>query len=275
MRAKLLIASIVTASLLSACTGYVAPTSYDTTNLADLEKISAPPPSHDGEAGNAVNSQIRNKALEEIALGVGAQGGLASAAKDINDHLIQDKNHLDALFNFNGMMLSHGVLPPVLTQGDNSLNLADPDTIRIADRTYKIVKQARFATVPPTWRDYLWLAYNKPEMPDKSLMPTNAEERRIWRKAIKLGWERGVQQAYNIFQQNLSLLKRDFTGMILYRKLLQQGMVSPPYVAKTEFGVTGNNDELRVNDAMLRITEHPHLQTNSQHWRAVVVKNDN
>jgi defect-in-organelle-trafficking protein DotC len=64
--------------------------------------------------------------------------------------------------------------------------------------------------------------------------------------------------------------------MILYRKLLQLGMVSPPYVAKTEFGVTGNGDELRVNDQMLRITEHPQLQTNSNKWRAIVVKdNDN
>jgi defect-in-organelle-trafficking protein DotC len=276
MRAKRILATVVTAGLLSACTAYVPPTNYDTTNIEDLQKISAPPPRQNEESGSATNSQIRYKALEEIALGIGAQGGLASASKGIDNNLTKDKNQLDTLFNFNGMMLSHGVIPPVLVQGDNSLNLADPDTLRIADKTYKIVRQARFVTTPPNWRDYLWQSYDKPELPDKTLLPTNADERRIWRKAIKLGWERGVQQAYNIFQQNLALLKRDYTGMILYRKLLQLGMVSPPYVAKTEFGVTGNGDELRVNDQMLRITEHPQLQTNSNKWRAIVVKdNDN
>ena len=276
MRAKRILATVVTAGLLSACTAYVPPTNYDTTNIEDLQKISAPPPRQNEESGSATNSQIRYKALEEIALGIGAQGGLANASKGIDNNLTKDKNQLDTLFNFNGMMLSHGVIPPVLVQGDNSLNLADPDTIRIADKTYKIVRQARFVTTPPNWREYLWQSYDKPELPDKTLLPTNADERRIWRKAIKLGWERGVQQAYNIFQQNLATLKRDYTGMILYRKLLQLGMVSPPYVAKTEFGVTGNGDELRVNDQMLRITEHPQLQTNSNKWRAIVVKdNDN
>jgi defect in organelle trafficking protein DotC len=275
MRRKRVLATVIAASLLSACTsGYVPLQNYDTTNLGDLQEISAPPSYNNEESGSATNSQIRYKALEEIAMGIGAQGGLASASQGIDNNLTKDKNHLDSLFNFNGMMLSHGVIPPVLVQGDNSLNLADSDTIRIADKTYKIVKQARFVTTPPTWREYLWQSYEKPELPNKTLLPTNADERRIWRRAIKLGWERGTQQAYNIFQQNLAMLKRDFQGMILYRRLLEEHMISPPYVAKTEFGVTGNGDELRVNDEMLRITEHPQLQTNSKRWRAIVVKPD-
>jgi defect-in-organelle-trafficking protein DotC len=275
MRKKRVLATVIAASFLSACTsGYVPLSHYDTTNLADLQEIKAPPTYNNEEAGSATNSQIRYKALEEIAMGIGAQGGLASASQGIDNNLTKDKNQLDSLFNFNGMMLSHGVIPPVLVQGDNSLNLADSDTIRIADKTYKIVKQARFVTTPPTWREYLWQSFDKPELPNKTLLPTNPEERRIWRRAIKLGWERGTQQAYNIFSQNLAMLKRDFQGMILYRRLLEEHMISPPYVAKTEFGVTGNGDELRVNDEMLRITEHPQLQTNSKRWRAIVVKPD-
>jgi defect-in-organelle-trafficking protein DotC len=275
MRKKRVLATVIAASLLGACTsGYVPLSHYDTTNLADLQEIKAPPTYNNEEAGSATNSQIRYKALEEIAMGIGAQGGLASASQGIDNNLTKDKNQLDSLFNFNGMMLSHGVIPPVLVQGDNSLNLADSDTIRIADKTYKIVKQARFVTTPPTWREYLWQSFDKPELPNKTLLPTNPEERRIWRRAIKLGWERGTQQAYNIFSQNLAMLKRDFQGMILYRRLLEEHMISPPYVAKTEFGVTGNGDELRVNDEMLRITEHPQLQTNSKRWRAIVVKPD-
>lgn len=218
-------------------------------------------------------SQLRAKSLRDTAMGLGAQGGLASASQAINQRLEKDKWRLEAIYNFNGMLLSHGVLPPVLVEGNNSLNLSDPNTIRVADKTYRIVQQARFVTTPPNWRDYLWLPYNKPEMPNKVLLPKNAEEQKVWKKAVRIGWEKGIEQAYTIFQQNLARLKRDFQGMALYRKLLQQKMISQPYVSRTELGITGDGNDMRINDQVLRITELPKLQTNGK-WKAVVVKND-
>jgi defect-in-organelle-trafficking protein DotC len=247
----------------------------DPSNINQLQALSAKKVD-EKEGGDSAVGQIRYKAIEDTALSLGAQAGLAAASQDINAHLEQDKKYLETIFNFNGMMLSHGVLPPVLVQSDNNLNLADADTIRIADKTYKIVKQARFATTPPTWREYLWQNYEKPEIPHKLLLPNNSEERKIWSRAIRIGWEKGQQQAYSIFQQNLAMLKRDYQGMILYRKLLQENMITPPYVSKTELGVTGTGDDMRINDQVLRITEHPQLQTDSNGWRAIVVKqNDN
>ena len=49
-------------------------------------------------------------------------------------------------------------------------------------------------------------------------------------------------------------------------------MISPPFVARTEFGVTGDGDDMRINDQVLRIVELPKLQTNSKAWNAIVVK---
>ncbi len=266
MRKKLIIIVALT-SLLAACMS--SHQNVDPTNLNDLQSMSAD--TSQGPLFGAELSQIRYKALEDTAMSLGAQGGLANASGQINDNLEKDKKHLETIFNFNGMMLSHGVLPPVLEQGDNGLNLADPDTIRIADKTYKIVAQARFATTPPNWRDYLKQAFDKPELPNKLLLPKSDEERKVWRRAIRTGWEKGTQQAYDIFQQNLARLKRDYEGMILYRKLLQENMISAPYVSKTNLGVTGDGQDMRINDQVLRITEHPQLQTDSTNWRAIVV----
>jgi defect in organelle trafficking protein DotC len=242
----------------------------NTANLAELERVKYEirPPS-DTSTGL---SNIRAKSLEDSSMSIGAQGGLAWASDQINVHMNKDKKYLDSIFNFNAMVLSHGVISPVLEEGDNSLNLNDPNTIRIADRTYKIVKQAQFATTPPNWREYLWLTYSKPSLPDKTLLPKNSDEQRIWRRGVKVGWEKGIQQAYSIFQQNIARLKRDYRGMVLYRKLLQEKMISPPFVARTELGVTGNGTDMRVNDQVLRIVELPKLQTNSRNWRAIVVK---
>jgi defect-in-organelle-trafficking protein DotC len=239
----------------------------DPTNLAQLQGMSE---STHFEMHSSI-SPLRLKALEDTALGLGAQGGLAWSSSQINTRLEQDKKLLDSIYNFNGMMLSHGVLPPVLVQGDFSLNLADPDTIRVADKTYKIIAQARFAATPPNWREYLQTMYTKPELPRKFLLPRNSEERRIWVTNIQKGWDKGVEQSYNIFQQNLSRLKRDYNGMILYRKLLQEKMISPPYVSRTELGVTGDGSDMRINDQVLRITVHPQLNTQSNNWRPILV----
>lgn len=242
----------------------------DTTNLAQLEnvRVTLTPSS----SSQSQLSQLRVKSLRDSAMSIGAQGGLSWASNQMNTQMVKDQKYLDTIFNFDAMVLSHGVMPPVLEQGDNSLNLADPNTIRVADRTYKIVQQARFATTPPNWREYLWLSYPKPPLPDRTLLPKSDEEQKIWRHGIRAGWEKGIEQAYNIFQQNLARLKRDFNGMVLYRKLLQEKMISPPFVARTELGVTGDGSDMRVNDQVLRIVEMPKLQTNSRNWRAVVVK---
>jgi defect-in-organelle-trafficking protein DotC len=259
---------------LTACSFLGSPRlkTVDTTNLKQLENMTTD--SVKAQLSAADIGQLREKALEDTAMSLGAQGGLANASEQVDSNLTKDAKHLDNIFNFNGMMLSHGVLPPVLVQGNNTLNLDNADTIRISDKTYRIVQQARFATTPPTWRDYLWLSFERPEVPNKVMLPRNKGEREVWHKAIQLGWAKGTQQAYSIFQLNLARLKRDYQGMILYRKLLQEKMISPPFVSKTEMGVTGDGTVMNVNDQVLRITEHPQLQTDSNNWKAVVVNQD-
>ncbi|MDX1900671.1 MAG: type IV secretory system conjugative DNA transfer family protein [Gammaproteobacteria bacterium] len=239
-------------------------------DLASLQSMSS-----DGitpaDGDIATSSSIRTKALQDIAMTLGAQGGLAWSSEQINARLQKDRWQLETVYNFNGMMLSHGVLPPVLQEGDNTLNLADPNTIRIADKTYKILQQARFATTPPNWRDYLLMHYTQPELPNRILLPRDKTEQKIWREYVKNGWDKGIEQAYSIFQQNLARLKRDYYGMILYRKLLLHKMVSPPYVSRTEMGVTGDGSNMNINDQVLRITVLPRLQTDSEHWKAIAV----
>ena len=239
-----IIITIFLASCLSACATRHYTKEIDPTNISQLESMQNNDPVH-AEGNDAGISQIRLKVLEDTAMGLGAHGGLAIASQQINNRLTAHQWSLDAIYNFNGMLLSHGVLPPVLVESDESLNLADPNTIRVADKTYKIVAQARFATTPPNWRDYLSMSFSKPDMPSKILLPRDEDERKVWVKSIRLGWEKGIQQ---------------------------EKMVSPPYVSKTELGVTGNGTDMRINDQVLRITELPKLQTDSHNWNAIVVQ---
>lgn len=256
--------------MLTSCSHYQQ-NGLDTANLSSLENVRVNPRAAKGSP--EALSSLRARSLKDTAMSLGAQGSLAWSSNEINHWLETEKKYLDSIFNFNALMLEHGVLPPVLEVGDDSLNLADPNTIRVADRTYKIVQQAKFSTTPPNWREYLWLGYSKPPLPDRTLLPRSNAEQKVWREGIRAGWEKGVEQGYSIFQQNLARLKRDYNGMLLYRKLLKQRMISAPYVARTELGITGDGNDMRINDQVLRIVEHPQLQTNSKGWNAIVVKN--
>ncbi|CAN5246622.1 type IVB secretion system protein DotC [soil metagenome] len=219
-------------------------------------------------------SKIRRLALHDTAMSISARCALAWRAKQINGELSTKIAVLDKSFDFNVMLLDNNVLPPVLMEGREVLNLAGPDVIRLADRVYRIESQARFVTTPPTWRDYLWMNYPQPDIPDRSLLPKNAKERYVWLRAIELGWREGINQGNAIFAENVARLKRDYSGMILYRKLYAQHMVTAPYVATTSLGVTGGGSNMRINDKILRITALPSLQANSNAWRPVI-SNDN
>lgn len=219
-------------------------------------------------------TKIRSMALREMALSLGAQSGLAARAKTIDEQLIKQARSLDTIFDFKSLLLDNNVLPPVLLQGNNTLNLASGQAIRISDRTYKLAKQARFITTPPNWRQYLWLDYSKPDLPPPAMLPNTKEERQVWCFYVEKGWQQGVEQADTILSENIARIKEDFTGMILYRKLLAMNMVSPPYVSHVDLGVTGNSEELHIDDRVLRITALPQLNVKSDEWRAAVAKDE-
>ncbi len=213
---------------------------------------------------------LHAQALQDIAMSIGAQAGLAWRSERINQVLSQNASNLDRIFNFNLILLDHNVVPPVLVQGNNSLNLADAQTLRIDDRAYQIISQAHFTTAPPQWRNYIWMDYQHPELPLPAFLPKTSEERIIWKRYATIGWQDGVRQADTIFNDNLARLTRDYNGMALYRRLLLKGMVSKPFVAHTDLGITGNNSHLHINDQLLRITSLPKLQVNPGRWKSIV-----
>ena len=221
----------------------------------------------------SINS-LRAQALRDTALSIGARGGLSWRTKKIQNILLNHEKNLDRIFNFYALLVEESVLPPVLIEARHALTINGNDLIRIADRNYKIIHQAKFVTSPPNWRGYVWKVFEQPEMPDKSLLPKNKIEQDIWNKYIDQGWIEGVKQADLIFKENLSVLTRDFNGMVLYRKLLAQQMVTPPFVSSIELGITGDRNNLTVNDRILKITAFPSLQTDGSQWKTEIKAHD-
>lgn len=256
--------------LLCACTSSTQPPTVNTENICELENLTL---QNTTPTGLTV-SKIRMQALKDTALSIGAQGALALRSKELNAMLEPRAKQLGQIYNFNGLMLDQNILPPVLQESTQSLTLQSPDFLTLADHTYKIVQQARFVTAPPTWRDYLELDYKQPTVPDSTLLPKDKQEREIWKKYIHIGWQNGLDQANNIYADNLATLKRDYEGMMLYRELLAKHMVTKPYVVGQRLGVTSNEDqtEMQIDNRTLQIAVAPKFQTNSMRWKPILVQ---
>ena len=215
---------------------------------------------------------IRRDAIREAAVSFGARGGLAWRTFQIRQELEQSKRYMDKVYDFRQLLIPapSGLLiePPIITESINAMLIdAGGQEAAVSDRVYNIITNARIVSTPRTWRSYLERDWGEIEPPPDILRPENDEERELWAKLVEKGWEEGVRQADDIFQEDLNKLQADFQGMVRYRMLLAQGMVSPPYALQVDRGITGGGDEMRVGDRAVQITGIPELVTGSDQWQ--------
>lgn len=215
---------------------------------------------------------IRRDALEEAALSLGARGGLAWRSFEIREELQTRERYLDKVYDFRKLLIAapsgFQIEPPIINESINSILVeGDGQRAAVSDRIYNIINNAKIVTTPRTWRTYLDRSWGEVVAPPDILRPQDDEERRIWKDLVERGWEMGIQQANDTFEADLNRLTADFMGMVRYRKLLAQGMVTPPLALQVDMGVTGNGDEMRIGDRSVHITGKPQLMTGSSAWK--------
>lgn len=215
---------------------------------------------------------IRLEALKEAAISFGARGGLAKRTFEIRQEIDARTRYLDRVFNFSQLLVSapSGFLiePPIITESMNAMLIdIDGQTAAVSDKIYNIMRNARIVSAPRTWRQYLEREWGGVMPPPDVLTPQDGEERQIWTAHVRKGWDQGYAQADDIFKDDLARLESDFQGMIRYRMLLAQGMVSPPYALQVDRGITGGGDEMRVGDRAVQITGIPELMTGADTWK--------
>ena len=209
---------------------------------------------------------VRARMIERAAAATGAQAGMLARARIIDHDLLARAALYDRAFDFAALELPHGVLPPVITEGRNAYNLSTPDVLRAEGRVFRIVHPARLVATPPTWRDYLWMPTGKLSLPDAAMLPHGADERALWNLWVRKGWDEGQRLADATFRANLDRLQRDFIGMVRYRTLQDQGLVTAPTIAATHLGVTGGGDEMAIDDRVVAIRAPSALDPDARRW---------
>lgn len=212
---------------------------------------------------------LRAEAIKDIALRLGASSGLASEYKKYEKITREKSAELDRMFDFEQLKLSAGVLPPVLSQGFSNFELNDPEKATLSSKNMKIEEPARIVSVYPTWRDYLIFDFKPAEIPQANFMPKTKAEKELWDKYVKIGWEQGVLQAQEIYNQAYAKMERDYNGMILYKIALMNGTLDPAIVASANLGTTTSADgkELSVNHEVIQITNQATFKRDDSTWK--------
>lgn len=221
---------------------------------------------------SAMPVDIRRDAMREAAYSFGARGGLAARTWQIKKELEQRAAYLDQVFDFRQLLIpaQSGLLiePPIISESLDALNIESGGlSAAVSDSVYNIGRNARIVSAPRTWRQYLEREWDAVDPPPDILRPQNDEERDSWGQWTAKGWGEGTKQADEIFQEDINRLTADYRGMVRYRMLLAQGMVSPPYALQIDRGVTGGGNEMRVGDRALSITGLPSLKADTSQWQ--------
>ena len=223
--------------------------------------------------GELMAIDIRRDAQKEAALSYGARGGLAKKAYQISERLKGYEKVLDGVFSFRALLVKapSGMLiePPIVRESLDALTIInDGNEAAVADRILNISKQAKIVSAPREWRQYLYFPYTAEiAPPPKVLWPKNADEQVSWNGWVRQGWDAGFQQGEDTFENNLNKLVADYNGMVRYRMLLAQGMISQPFALHEDRGVTGSKSEMRVGDRAVRITGPSQFLTGSELWK--------
>lgn len=211
--------------------------------------------------------QIRYSAIYETAVTYGAQAGLARRSFELQEKLEKQAKSLDVIYNFQPLMIEGNVIPPVLSETSDIYDQSSEDMLRVIGKVFRIEQRARFSYVTPSWRSYILTGFDFDTKFVAAIAPQNEAEKQLWRKSIEDGFNVGIAQADEILKQNFATLQRDYLGMVLYHRMLDNGMVTRPFVAANRQNVTRAEDgSLHVGEVFMRITAAPDFVENTGKW---------
>lgn len=230
------------------------PRADDPAELAELLEMQAPKSIKENSAVNL----LRPSAIRDAARLVTIQTALSWRYAQLLRETYRHESALDKAFNFGPLMMTQGdtlIMPPVLTQAGASMRIEEGTTATTAKTTYELLAAAAYVSVVPNWRSYLMTeGFPEPEKPNPAVLPKNDKERRIWRAAVREAWALGVEEAGQLYKENVARMTRDYRGIMLYHLLTAQHLLTQVNVAESDLGIHVKNEKMHLGQKVYRIT---------------------
>lgn len=209
-----------------------------------------------------IGRDVKLQALSDYARSLGIRAGITATLESINGEIQANSRQLDAIYNFQPLMMYNRVVPPVITESRDLYNQTSSTQIRTSGALFDINSQAYFSSTPPNWRNYLKFpietsAYEKFSYAGGGIVPKNGVERKIWEDATKQGWEEGVRHAGIMLEQSFDRLNRDYVGMVRYHILGIEGKVTMPVVNNYKLYDSNSGTRMVLDENLLKIEVLP------------------
>ena len=215
----------------------------------------------------------RQAAMRDAALGFGTQSGLVRRAFELGEVLDRYERQLDRVYRFDRVLIEREgfrVLPPVVVETTQAFRRgANGRRAATARRVLRIERPAQVVGRAPRWRGYFERTWETPRPPSAVLFPRTKAERALWRQWVEAGWAEGTRLAEEIFAADLDRLNRDFEGVVRWRVLEAQRMVTAPKLDVTRRAVVGGGREMRVDERAIAIEVDARLNPIVEDWQVI------
>lgn len=199
------------------------------------------------------NLSARAKMVSETAHTLGFQEGVRYEYGKLYDAVEARSPEIDKIFDFQRLLIDGKVLPPVIRWSGPTMELHSDTDATEMEAQYRIEAPARLVMSPPSYRDYLQMDTEVLE-PANEILPDNSEEKALWKEEALKGWNEGVEHARTVMDMNFDRLVSDYRGILRFKMLADQGLVSVPILAKGDLGIQVGDNILNVDQKVFRIT---------------------
>lgn len=208
------------------------------------------------------------------ARSIGQQAGKYWAQQELQAMLNGQEMKLNNVFDLSPYIQSYGqyyVFPPIVTESRGAKTYKDArhQSFTIADRAFFIRSEPRFVDAIPTWKSYVRFTAQKPQISSKGLLPSNSEQKKLWRENFDLGWKEGVKSALLNFDLQFARLTHDIMGIQRYVILRDAGYITEPQFTTSSQPVSGNKNMMFIGNKYVAITVSPKLDHNYRNWRII------
>ena len=196
-----------------------------------------PPPSLEQAESSYVSSATR-KELPNVALtarleavrdsgkSLGIQTGINRQMYFMKLALQKHEREMDTVYDFGRLMIQGRVVPPIITELRDQYHQEGDTVIKLSGVQYNIEQQARFSSVPPTWKQYFEYGSGNTNYSNITLgLQISGDEEHLFRQSIRDGYQEGIDAANTMFKQSFERLNRDYTGMLRFDTYVKRGMI--------------------------------------------------
>jgi len=248
----------------------------DYSNNASLQELLNPSNQSSLEVHvSNVEQQARYEAMLELVKQKGIKLGINTYLSNAREDIKSQERNLDTIFNFKPYMIKGVVVPPVIIESKDVTETPNAMSYKTTKQTYKILKQARFSTRAPDWRQYLVFPTLDSNVDyvtfiPKEMLPANEQERKIWKETAAKSYEKGLVEGRNIVEDAVDRLKRDYLGMVTFHKFVLEGKLSMPAISSQSLAVTSTQDTIALDMKLLQIQQLPQFNSNIETWKPIL-----